>query len=47
MEKIYSEKQQICRITKARPETINFLMGYSKSLQVIDYQNIKFESVLN
>lgn len=47
MEKIYSEEQQTCRITKARPETIKFLVGFSKSLQVIDYQDLKFESVLN
>ncbi len=47
MEKIYSEEQQACRITKARPETVKFLLRFSKSLQVIDYQDLKFEAVLN
>ena len=47
MEKIYSEEHQTCRITQARPETVNFLLGFSKSLQVLKYQNIKFETVLN
>ena len=46
MEKIYSE-EQTARLTKARPETIKFLMDFSKSLRVIDYQGIKFESTLN
>lgn len=47
MEKIYSEEQHICRITKARPETVKFLLGFSKALTVNDYQNIKFETILN
>ena len=31
MEEIYSEQQQICKITKARPETVKFLLGFSKN----------------
>jgi len=47
MEEIYSEEQKICRIAKAKPETISFLLGFSKSMRVIDYNNMKFETVLN
>ncbi|GMN08761.1 hypothetical protein MTsPCn9_07830 [Croceitalea sp. MTPC9] len=47
MEEIYSEEQQICKITKARPETVKFLLGFSASMQVIDYKDIKFEATLN
>jgi len=47
MEEIYSEEQKICRIAKARPETISFLLGFSKSMRVIDCKNMKFETVLN
>ena len=33
----------------SRPErsTIDFLLGYSKSLQVIEYKDLKFEIILN
>ncbi len=27
--------------------TIDFLLNYSKSLQVVEYQKIKFETILN
>ncbi|GMN05365.1 hypothetical protein MTsPCn5_07530 [Croceitalea sp. MTPC5] len=47
MEEIYSEEQKICRITKARPETVSFLLAFSKSMKVIDCNNMKFETVLN
>ena len=47
MEEIYSEEQKICRIAKAKPETISFLLGFSKSMRVIDYNDMKFETVLN
>ncbi len=47
MEGIYSEERQKCKIVKARPETVKFLLGFSKSLQITDYQDIKFESILN
>jgi len=47
MEEIYSEEQKIYRIAKARPETIQFLLGFSKSFQVIECQKMQFEHVLN
>ncbi len=30
-----------------KEETIKFLLDYSKALSVIDYQNLKFEALLN
>ncbi|MFD2587204.1 hypothetical protein ACFSQJ_09700 [Croceitalea marina] len=47
MEEIYSEEQQICKITKARPATVQFLLGFSKSMHVVDYKNTQFETILN
>lgn len=47
MEKIYSENQNACRLAKACPETINFLMNYSKSLNIVTYDNMQFENSLN
>ncbi|SHI73745.1 hypothetical protein SAMN04487911_10548 [Arenibacter nanhaiticus] len=47
MEKIYSENQSKCKLTKANSETIAFLMSYSKSLQIVECNNMQFESNLN
>lgn len=47
MEKIYSERPNACKIVKARPTTIQFLLDYSKSLEVTDYNGIIFESNKN
>ncbi len=47
MENIYSEEQKAVRSVKARRETIDFLLSYSKSIQVVDYKKHKFEVTLN
>ena len=47
MEKIYSENQNVCKLAKACPETVQFLMNYSKSLNIIEYKGIQFENNLN
>ncbi|MEE9364979.1 MAG: hypothetical protein V3U92_20445 [Cellulophaga sp.] len=47
MENIYTKKQETCKLTKASPKTIEFLLNYSKSLEIIDYKGIKFESNKN
>lgn len=47
MEKIYSENQNTCGLAKACPETVQFLMNYSRSLHIVEYDNIKFENNLN
>jgi len=47
MEKIYSENLNKCRLAKTSLGTIQFLLNYSKSLQVINYRTIQFENNLN
>lgn len=47
MEKIYSTPQTKCKLVKAQPQTIDFLLNYSKSLKVIKAKGIAFESNLN
>ena len=46
MEKIYSE-EQTARLTKTSSETIKFLLDFSKSLRVVDYQGVQFDTILN
>jgi hypothetical protein len=47
MEKIYSENQNACKLAKACPETVQFLMNYSKSLNIVNYGTMQFENNLN
>lgn len=47
MEKIYSENLEKGKNITARPETIQFLLGFSKSLHIVNYQNHQFENNLN
>ncbi len=47
MEKIYSTSKTKCKLVKAQPQTIDFLLNYSKSLKVINAKGIQFESNLN
>ena len=47
MEKIYSERPNACKIMKTRPSTVQFLLNYSKSLEIVDYNGMKFESNKN
>lgn len=47
MEKIYVKNQSKCKLIKAKPETIQFLLNYSKSLTITKAKGIKFESNLN
>ena len=47
MEKIYSKKNDECKLIKAQPQTIEFLLSYSKSLKITKAKGIKFESNLN
>lgn len=47
MENIYSEEQETVKSVKARRETVDFLLSYSKSIQVVDYKKHKFEVTLN
>ncbi len=47
MEKIYTRDQEHRRLTRTSPETIQFLLNFSKSLRVMEYQSFKFECILN
>lgn len=47
MEKIYPNTQRQCKIVKAKPETIDFLLNYSKSLKITKAKGMQFESNLN
>ena len=47
MEKIYSEEQTENTLIKSGAETIRFLHNFSRSLQVIEYKDLKFENILN
>ncbi len=47
MEKIYSAEKSTCKLAKARPETIQFLLNYSRSLKPLRYKKLVFESIMN
>ena len=47
MEKIYAKDQDRCKLTKAKPQTVRFLLDYSKSLKITEVQGFKFESNIN
>ncbi|MGB0981374.1 MAG: hypothetical protein ACPGUH_04660 [Winogradskyella sp.] len=47
MAKIYSKKNPKNVNQTPKPETISFLLNYSKALRVIDYNKMKFEALLN
>ncbi len=47
MEKIYSKQNKDCKLVKAQPQTVAFLLNYSKSLKITEAKGIKFESNLN
>ena len=47
MKEIYSEDRTKCKLVKAKPETVEFLLDYSKSLKITEAEGLKFESNLN
>jgi hypothetical protein len=47
MENIYSKNLKKCKLVKAKPETVKFLVDYSKSLKITKARGIKFEGNLN
>lgn len=47
MEKIYTKKQDKCKLVQAKPETVQFLLSYSKSLKITKAKGIKFETNMN
>lgn len=47
MEKIYAKKNNKGTLITAKPETVEFLLAYSKSLKITEAKGIQFESNLN
>jgi len=48
MAKLYSKNLKSEQINMSpKNETIDFLLSYSKSLSVLEYNKLKFETVLN
>jgi hypothetical protein len=47
MEKIYTKHTKDCTLVKAQPQTVAFLLNYSKSLKITEVNGLKFESNLN
>jgi hypothetical protein len=47
MEKIYSKEQKQCDLVQAKPETVQFLLNFSKSLEITEVKGMQFESNLN
>jgi hypothetical protein len=43
MEKIYANKTKDCKLVKSKPQTVQFLLNYSKSLEVAEVDGIKIE----
>ncbi|MCM4174198.1 hypothetical protein DHD32_22275 [Arenibacter sp. TNZ] len=47
MEKIYTTDSKNCKLVKTQPQTIKFLLNYSKSIKFIEVNGLNFESNLN
>jgi len=47
MEKIYRKQNKACTLVKAQPQTVDFLLNYSKSLVITEAKGLKFEGNLN
>ncbi|WP_273567054.1 hypothetical protein [Maribacter halichondriae] len=47
MEKIYTKHVGKNKFFKACPETVRFLLDYSRSLHVLEHEEFQFESMLN
>jgi len=47
MEQIYPKHQDKCKLVKAKPQTVQFLLNYSKSLHIVKHKGNTFENNLN
>lgn len=47
MEKLYTKDQNKTKLVKTKSETIQFLLSYSKSLNITEVDGLQFESNLN
>lgn len=47
MEDIYSDHTEVCTLIKTKPQTIDFILNYSKALHVQTIKGITLEHNLN
>lgn len=47
MKEIYFDIHGICKLVKASSHGVDFLLAYSKSLQITEVEGIHFETNLN
>jgi hypothetical protein len=47
MEEIYSDHTEVCSLVKTKPQTIDFILNYSKALRVHTIKGITIEHNLN
>jgi len=47
MEQIYFRNKKNCELKKSSTQTVRFLLDFSKSLHIVNYNSFKFESSLN
>ncbi len=47
MENIYSDNTEVCTLIKTKPQTINFILNYSKALSVQRIKGMTIEHNLN
>lgn len=47
MAKLYSTQLEPSKEVKAKPETIDFLLAYSKALTITEAEGLQFENNLN
>lgn len=47
MEQIYPKQQNKCKLVKARPESVQLLLQYSKALNIVKHKGLTFENNLN
>jgi len=47
MEEIYSDHTEVCTLIKTKPQTVNFILNYSKALHVQKLKGLTIEHNLN
>ncbi|MFC5045868.1 hypothetical protein ACFSTE_20115 [Aquimarina hainanensis] len=47
MAKFYFESSQRDKQLNPRKSTIDFILNYSKALEILEYKKLKFEALLN
>ena len=47
MENTRTTQENTCKLIKAKPETVDFLLAFSKSLHITNTDGLQFERNLN